>query len=863
MVLLERALYLSILEDALTETLAGTGQVVLVRGEAGIGKTALVQAFTRQKENQVRVLWGICDPLFTPRPLGPLFDIAAQLQGQLFGLLNSNAESLTIFSHFLIDLQHSPAIVVFEDVHWADEASLDLLRYIGRRITRTQSLLLLTYREDELGPQHQLRAVLGSLASSSAVHHILLPPLTEQAVSTLVGDRDIDVTALHRQTGGNPFYVTEVLGSSVTGIPPTIRDAILARAARLSPVARNVLEVAAVIGPRIEPWLLAEITRAEMRAAEECMSVGVLVAQGEVLTFRHELARQTILEMISPFRKQMLHRSALDSLRALPSFYSTPEQLAYHAEGAGDREAVLVYAPIAAQKAAWAGAHREAARLYNLALRYSEGLRFQDHALLFEAYSTECDHIGQQSEGIAARREALKLWRQLGNGLKEGENLAYLMNMLTRIGQNTEAQRVSRAATEILEALPPGRELAMAYRVQAAACLVNRDCQDALAWAERALELAQRLQDAEVLAAVHLTIGTTWLFLDYERGRQYLESKIVVFQENGLDARAAHAYSNLGSGSGELHQFCYADHYLSVGVAYAAERDLDSHRLYMQAWQALVSLYLGRWQEAELIARRVLEGHGVATISRITALVAQGRLMVRQGNAGAQAALDEALELALRAGNLQRLGPVRSARAEAAWLAGDDRMALAEVQSVYNLSVSKRHPWFTGELAFWRWRVGESVEAPDWLARPFALQIAGNWQAAADEWERLNCPYEQARALADGDPNAQTQALEIYERLGAWAAADKLRLALRSSGMMQLPRKTRSSTRDNPFGLTDRQVEILTLLLEGQSNAGIAARLHISLKTVDHHVSAVLNGLNVHTREAAAALARQHPHFKK
>jgi DNA-binding CsgD family transcriptional regulator len=212
---------------------------------------------------------------------------------------------------------------------------------------------------------------------------------------------------------------------------------------------------------------------------------------------------------------------------------------------------------------------------------------------------------------------------------------------------------------------------------------------------------------------------------------------------------------------------------------------------------------------------------------------------------------------------LQRISLVRTARAEAAWLAGDVGRALEEASVIYNLVVSKRHPWFAGELAFWRWRAGVQEDLPEWIATPFAHHIAGDWRTAAEEWGQLGCPYEQARALADGDIPAMIAAVDIYERLWAQPAAELVRHKLRAAGVIQLPRKPRDTTRKNPFGLTDRQMEILSLLVEGSSNAEIAVRLNISPKTADHHVSAVLAKLNVHTRQAAAELARQHSLFRK
>ncbi len=283
----------------------------------------------------------------------------------------------------------------------------------------------------------------------------------------------------------------------------------------------------------------------------------------------------------------------------------------------------------------------------------------------------------------------------------------------------------------------------------------------------------------------------------------------------------------------------------------------------MLAWLGLTRFHLGRWNEALKVTDPLLLRSSPSALSQITTLVTWGHLHARAGDRDAWTVLDEALELAKRTGTLQFLGLARAARAEAAWLSGDPGRARAEAMADYDLAVSKRHAWFAGELAFWRWKTGDNVDVAEWIARPFSLQIAGHWRAAADEWGRLGCPYEQARALEDGDSLAQVAALEIFERLGARPAADHLRLKLQASGAPNIPRGPRPSTRDNPFGLTDRQIEILALLIEGLSNAEIALRLHVSPKTADHHVSAILAKLDVHSREAAAALARQHPHFSK
>jgi DNA-binding CsgD family transcriptional regulator len=862
MELLEREGPLRELEAALAEAANGAGRVALVSGEAGIGKTALIERFAREHRTDVRVLWGACDALFTPRPLGPLYDIAAQTGGALAAALEADANRNTIFSAVLAELNRQPTLVVFEDVHWADEATLDLLRFLGRRIARTRALLVLTYRDDEVGPRHPLRTVLGDLTAPEVVRRIALAPLSEAAACALVGERRLDVAALHRQTGGNPFFISEVLESGGGGIPATVRDAVLARAGRLSESAQAVLRAAAVIGPRIEPWLLAHLTGAEAEAGEECLSSGMLIVHGEALAFRHELAWQTVLETISPPQKLSLHRMALDALRALPATRHDLSRLAHHAEAAGDAEATLEYAPAAARRAAAAGAHREAKTLYELALRNAALLPAEAHAELLDAYAEECNSVDQRAEGLAARQKALHLWRELGRPLRAGETLAHTAILYNGLGNTTAAEKACDEAVALLEAQPPGRALAYAYRIRAGLLMLNQRNAEAIEWGERAIALASEFGDADLVLATQVPMSSAWLQLDYERGRQMLTSVIRQARETGRIVVAANAYANLSSASSELYRFDVAEQVAREGLSYSAEHGHDRFRLYMLAWQAMTHLRLGRWDEAIDAASLVLQPPGVSATSRVTALAALGYVRVRRGDSIAPIVLDEALELLRDMGSLHRVALVRGARAEAAWLAGDRARTIEEARAAFDLALSARHPWFAGEMAYWLWRAGEDVVAEQWMAKPYALHITGDWRGAAEEWRRLGCPYEEARALAEGDAEAQTAALAIFEKLSARPAAEALREKMRSAGL-KTPRGPRPATRENPFGLTARQLDILALLAAGLTNAEIAARLHLSPKTVDHHVSAVLAKLEVASREAAADVARQHQLFPK
>jgi predicted ATPase len=541
MQLLERDSCLNELDAALKDVVCGAGRMVLVSGEAGIGKTSLVEQFVRGRGAGIRVLWGACDALFTPRPLSPLHDMAAQTDGDLPTLLNSDANRSTIFSSALNELQARPTIAVFEDIHWADEATLDLLRFLGRRIARTAALVVLTHRDDELNVQHPLRIVLGDLTMSPVTRRLPLAPLSENAVRILVGKRAINAAALHRQTGGNPFFVTEALAGGGAGIPHTVRDAVLARAARLSPSARAVLHAAAVIGPRIEAWVLTEVVGADAMSAEECLNIGMLLPQGDdAFVFRHELARQTVLESISPAHKLVLYRRALDAFKTPPTTQRDLARLAHYAEAANDREAALAYAPAAARQAAAAGAHREAAALYELALRFVDALPPLEQAQLLEAYARECDYIDDHLRGIQACRKAINIWRTLDNPLKQGELLTIMAHKLTGLGRDTEAQQCAQDAIVILEARPPGRERALAYRRQAFLDILYENYREAITWAEQSLAIAHTLHSAqEIVLSSHNVIGMAWMALEYERGCGYLEQNLTAARDAGYESIAA------------------------------------------------------------------------------------------------------------------------------------------------------------------------------------------------------------------------------------------------------------------------------------------------------------------------------------
>ena len=253
---------------------------------------------------------------------------------------------------------------MLEDLHWADEATLDVFTLLVRRAETVPALVVGTYRDDALENAHPLRRVLGELATTTAVRRLKLAPLSPDAVGRLAAPHGIDGRDLYQKTGGNPFFVVEVLAGDSEEIPATVKDAVLARAMRLSPSARELLQAAAVVPQRAELWLLQALAGTAVEAVDECVSAGMLVAEGDGVVFRHELARLSLEGSVGPACKARLHRQALAAISGRPGPALDFARLAHHAEAAGDADAVVRFALPAAERASSMGAHREAAAQY-------------------------------------------------------------------------------------------------------------------------------------------------------------------------------------------------------------------------------------------------------------------------------------------------------------------------------------------------------------------------------------------------------------------------------------------------------------------------------------------------------------------
>jgi DNA-binding CsgD family transcriptional regulator len=348
------------------------------------------------------------------------------------------------------------------------------------------------------------------------------------------------------------------------------------------------------------------------------------------------------------------------------------------------------------------------------------------------------------------------------------------------------------------------------------------------------------------------------------RSSSYARATLAVTLMRGLEqaragghaAEAAAAFVYLTRAPARWRRFGEAAGYIDAGIEYCARHDLEGSSPYLFAVRAECALDEGDWQSAADYAAGVLRAGGIGPAT-IISLAVLGRLRARRGDSGQWQVLDRALELAHDPEELGRVAPVAIARAEAAWLEGRNEVALEQTEVAWPAVLARGDPWLTGELALWRRRAGSDETPAKEVAEPYARALAGDWREASRLWAELGCPYEAALAAAEGDDEDCRGALEALHRLGATATAKVVAHAMRERGTRGLPRGPLPQTSRNPAQLTAREVEVLDLVADGLRNAEIAERLFVSVRTVDHHVSAILRKLDVESRtQVAGAAAR-------
>ena len=856
--LLERDAQVSALRAAVAGAAAGRGCVVLLSGEAGIGKTSLVRTFVCGTDAGTRTLVGACDDLRVRRPLGPLRDAARGTGGPLERALDGDAME-PVFTAAVTELGRGRStVLVVEDVHWVDDATLDVLRHVTRRIETVPAVLVLTFRADEVGAAHPLGALLGDLGAVP-VHRIRLPPLSASAVADLARGTGHDGATLHHLTAGNPFFVTEALAARNAdggGVPGTVADAVAARTGQLTAECRTALEQLAVV-PSLVGFELAEALLDRLTVLDEAEERGILEVRAAGIAFRHELARRAIEERTPAIRRRLLNRAVVAALLAQRP--REPDRLVHHAIEADDGATVAAFAPAAGREAARVGAHRQALAHFEVALRHVDRLGPAERAHLLDDYAWELYNANRFDDAVASAAEAVRGHEELGDRIALGEALVRLSRHHYMAGATAEAERAVVRSVRVLEeadapvdarsyALAPlGSLLARTERSRAAVDVL-----------ERAREGAVAAGRTDLVAMCLNYLGVAGAEADGPDGLVHLRQSLALSLDSDLDESTARGYTNLAEYLYRFGELAELDRCLDAGLAFTREHGFWSHAYNLELHRCLLLIRRGHWAAAEAGLRPLVAATDEVGMLSVFSVPPHARLLARRGDPAAGPLLERAWEQAVAQRSVPGVVFAGTAIAEWAWLTGrPDRAAGVAAE----LSSRRDRPGFApvlGELLRYRQRAGVDAAPFPGCPVPWAAGLAGDWRSAAAAWAEIGDPYEQALELASsGEVDPTLAALRTLDGLGATAASGLVRARLADLGVTRVPRGPAAATRANPAGLTQRQVDVLGLLAEGMTNAEIAARLVLSVRTVDHHVAAVLDKLGVRTRRAAAAAARE------
>jgi DNA-binding CsgD family transcriptional regulator len=837
--------------QALTEVFAEpsqSGSVVLLSGEVGFGKTSLLHAGLDTLDHKWRVLLAASEPLDVPAAFTPLYDLIGELPPELQHDIRSGTGRMPVYLGMLDLVKNDRVILVIEDVHWADEATLGLVRYLGKRMGATESVLIVTFRSEEINVNPPLRLVVADLGPLAT--RIELPALTVSGVEELAKGTGLDPGHVHEATLGNPFFVDEVLRHPDIALPPTIQYAVLANAAQLPADALEFVNTVA-LSPDGVP--LADIGELGDPTGSHCDLAFsrrlVTSARGQV-SCRHELIRQSLVEALPPATKRRLHKRLLAHIERTSSDSRDMARLAYHAIGASDVEKAAEYSLIAGDYAAAGGAHRQAAFHFANALEFSDVIETSTLTAALLSAAREHNYINAFETAVALSRRRLGL---AGSRLEEARARAWVAFFENRLNNSHAAAEEAEAALEVLRGTDQSEELAVALAVLATETFIRGDMRNAILIAEEALSIARSCGSIEMEINASTTMGTARYYLGEPDGLAQVEAAA----RRGIEAHAgefgAKALNNLGVLARSAWRLGDARKWFLDLQEYSTANELDAWYIAAVITSAGIAVEMGLWDDADAFLE-VVAGQRTCFSSEVEMLVIAATLRIRRADPGAAEMVETVFDRLETYSDVWTRIEACVMAMEAAWtgIIPVERVA-AMYQDTIEIVPDGDH-YSRAMLALWALRLGWEPPPGD-ITGPTGLEITGQASEAAAEWDRCGYRIQSIISRASTPEPDLDEVFSDLVALGADGVARGLRRDLQRRGVKRVPRGERASTRENPAGLTVRETEVLSLLAEGLSNATIAEKLFITKKTASHHVSSVLVKLNVSSRGQAVALA--------
>lgn len=858
MQLIERENDLLTLASGIKKIPSEGGHNYIITGEAGIGKTMLLNHFLNNLPTGVKFYIGNCDSLSTPRPLSPIIDLAMQLKTDWSEPFVNSLSRGDLFNHFAQDLinKRETIVIVFEDIHWADEATIDYIKFLARRISKTRCMFIITCRDTDFEGDRILSSTLSGLPSDTYTR-VPLKPLSQTAVSRLAEQKGYDGENLYLLTNGNPFFVHEIIANYSPGVPANVKDAVLTVFRHQNDATKNLWEILSVIPDGLKTKLLSKIDPKWHEAIETCLNAKILIANNDKIQFKHELYRRTIEESFSPIKKINLHKYILESFFELFKDTGEIEKIIHHAKNANLDSIVYEFAPIAAQQASIAGAHLEASKLYLTAIKYAGKRGETELVELYKSYAYECYLTNQITEAILYQTNVFELERLQNNMEETASNLLFLSRLWRLEGNNVKTEKCAVQAIEMLKDLPASKVKGMAFSNFSEVKMYSANTLECIEWGEKALAIGREINDNVIISHALNNIGSAlWRQTkDTAKGEQFLYKSLTIAFEHNLEVDVDRAQTNIIFSLIIVKEYNKARSLLTENNLYCEQRNLNTSKPFTLYLEARILLETGNWNEADSIADNLIKYQVHPEAVRIGALTIAAVLKLRKGDPEAEICLVTVKEMAFKTKEYQIIMPVVTAILEYEWLSGKTLLSAKELETCFNLIARVDCGTANSEFAFWLYKSRKTKLAIKEPYTPYKYILENKITNAVIFWDELGCPYEKAITLLDGDEENKKKGLMELQEMGATAIFEKAKKIVRAAGIRRIPRGKRASTISNPAHLTNREIEVLQLLQTGRQNKEIASSLFISAKTVDHHISSILFKLDVNSRNKAVAEA--------